>query len=234
MLAAVPAGHTKLSAGHTDELRPGDRIYIEFPFGSGGYILFGGSEMFTVTRAEPGKGVWFVGEDGKQPSQIPMPIFGTYDQLVGTLKSKTSVNLVEVYRPQRPDDFFGSEKLAGFTQVPWTTPLLPGMRVARRLLDGWWVVEISQVFPEAGKPGSYEVKGPVISVPPSMAAGRSAGEVYTYSTTDIARSGTGWSLWMPASIAPASGEFPWMTVLLIVGGLAVVGAVVYIILKDRE
>lgn len=238
MLAAVPAGFSKLPAGHTDDLREGDKIYIEFPFGSGGYILFGGSEMFTVSKAEPGKGVWFVGEDGKQPSQIPMPINGTYDQLVNALKSKTSVNLVEVYRPQKPDDFFGSDKLAGFTQVPWTASIMPGMRVSRRMADGWWVVDIQQVLPEAGSTGSYELKGVVVSVPPSMASGgkRKPGDAYSYSTADIAKAGTGWSLWAPSSIAQASyGGFSWMTAALVVGGLAVVGYVVYYyFLKDRD
>lgn len=232
MLAAVPAGFLKVDPPHTDDVKGGDRIYIEFPFGSGGYFLFGSSEMFTVSKSIPGEGVWFVGEDGQQPSQIPMPIKGTYDQLVNALKDKTPVNLVEVYRPSTPDNLPGADKLAGFSQVPWTSTIVPGMLVVQRMQDGWWVTRIDSVAPEASQ-GSYELKVIVQAVPASMASGRQIGDSYVYSTTDLTRPGSTWSLWSPAIMALSSG-FPWMTALLAVGGLAGVAIIVYIIINDRK
>lgn len=238
MLSAPPAGLTKTSLKHTDELMPGDRIYIEFPAFSGGSLLFGSSVTFKVSKAVPGQGVWFTDEKGKTPSQIPMPLYGTYDDLLSKLKEKTSVDKLEIYRPPGIAKAYGSDKLEDHIEVPWTSKITPGMIVSRKLDDGWWLVKVDSVSPESGKPGSYEVKGTVISVPPSAGAGgkRNVGETYSYSTADIAKPGTGWSLWMPSSIAVASeegGGFPWKIVLAVVGIAVVVGGIYYFV-KARK
>ena len=233
MLAAPPAGFTKASLEHTDDLKEGDRVYIEFPFPSGGYVLFGSSVTFKISKSVPGEGVWFVDEKGNPPAQIPMPLRGTYDELLSKLKEKTDVSKLEVYRPPGIAKAYGSEKLSDHIQVPWTSGIVPGMILGRKLEDGWWLVEVGSVKPEESKPGSFEVSGRVISVPPSVGKDgkRKEGDQYSYSTSDIARSGTGWSLWMPASIAAMTGEegSVWGTVLIVAAVAVAVGGLFYLV-----
>ena len=49
-------GFGRIEIAHTNDLRPGDVLWVQFPFGSGGWFKYGGEESFTVLSVDPGTG----------------------------------------------------------------------------------------------------------------------------------------------------------------------------------
>lgn len=94
-MLAVLSGWAPIEVTDTSELEVGDRIVIEF--GWPGYLKFGDKATFTVTQATP-EGIRFVGADGKEPKEIPMPVKGTRAQLVKLIETETEVKGIQVFR----------------------------------------------------------------------------------------------------------------------------------------
>ena len=228
---ATPSG-VRIELTHTNELVPGDQIYMEFPFASGGYIIFGSDETFTVTESGP-NGVTFVNAAGEVPSQIPMPIKGSRAELLSKLQEKTSIDKLEVYRiPQEDMPPPGIEKyLQGFRKSHVAPQgVMPGMKATRQMKDGYVVGTIANV--EASPVEHRVAMGPRIfaidlDYAPPAAEGR---------TNMMARErsfGDGrWTAWesiMP--VATTGNGVPWMT--LIISAVVITGVVIAIILlKD--
>lgn len=223
MLALAPAGMAKISIAHTDDLRPGDRIHIGFPFGSGGYFLFGGEETFTIVRTDPGKGVTFVDEDGQVPSRIPMPIRGSYDELVGKLREKTSVSFVDVYRPLAVTNGL-PPALVGYT-LRRDGVVLPGARLARKLAQGYFIVEVKEILKKAGK---VEYRTELVSAPAALPGGpRAPGDVYLYDEDAIHGK---WQVWQSFGLnGTGIPVIPIMIGVAVLGG----GIALYLYLKGK-
>jgi hypothetical protein len=239
VLSAPTAGYLKLDIRHTDDLKVGDQIQIDFPFGSAGYFVFGGDETFTVTEAAPGKGVRFVDESGATPTRIPMPIYGTYDQLRSKLEEKTRVNSIDIYRapggsassssyafPALPEESAGGtggEVLRGYKPSGIAvSDYYPGMLLSTPADQGLMVIAVDSIEPLPESVwktwGHYRVNTHIVGVPESRK--KDIGTPINLVETDIPGH---WSAWEVES------RFPWFLIAL---GLAAAGVAIYLYYRE--
>lgn len=94
-LGQAPAGTREIEIGSTYELLPGDIIQISFPFGSRGWITYGGAELFRVISVDPDTGEVSVVDESRNAASFAG---GDKAELLRRLAEKTSYSEVRLYR----------------------------------------------------------------------------------------------------------------------------------------
>lgn len=94
-LGQAPAGTREIDLGSTWVFLPGDIIQISFPFGSRGWITYGGVELFRVISVDPDTGEVSVVDESRSPVSFAG---GDRDELLRRLAEKTSYSEVRLYR----------------------------------------------------------------------------------------------------------------------------------------
>lgn len=86
----------EIEVGSTRDLKPGDLLVINFPFGARGWLKYGGEEVFTVVSVDPGSGdVQAIDESGG-PFAFPG---GSRSDLEARLSDLTSWSSIRIFRP---------------------------------------------------------------------------------------------------------------------------------------
>jgi hypothetical protein len=94
-LGQAPAGTREIDIASTWQIFPGDFFRISFPFGSRGWLTYGGSELFRVVSVHPDTGEVSVVDEGGSPATFAG---GDREELLRRLAEKTSYSEIRFYR----------------------------------------------------------------------------------------------------------------------------------------
>ena len=98
VLGQAPAGTREIEILDTWQLLLGDIIKITFPFGSRGWITYGGTELFRVISINSDTGAVLVRDESANQTTFAG---GDKEELLRRLAEKTTYNEVRIYRSQQ-------------------------------------------------------------------------------------------------------------------------------------